>query len=692
MTDKIRPVHLERVAYVYIRQSTLNQVRNHLESQRRQYELEDRANQLGFSKVVVIDEDLGISGSGSRERLGFGRLLSAVCEGQVGAVLALEASRLARNNRDWHHLIDLCVLTDTLVIDGDGVYDPRQLNDRLVLGLKGTMSEFELGLLRQRAQEALRQKIQRGEVLTHVPIGFIRTEDNRVEMSPDLQVQECIHGVFAQFRRLASVRQMLLWYRQERILLCAHRYADGEAIVVWEPATYVRILKILKNPIYAGTFAYGKTCSRSQMVQGRARKTRGHELPMEKWPVLIHGHHPGYITWADYMSNQKRIRSNLTKHHSSGPGAAKGGAALLSGLLRCGRCGRKLHVGYVGKGGLVSRYLCRATNHNEAMEPCISFGGFRVDQAVVETVLEALQPLGIEASIQAVARADEDQNHKRKLIKLSLQRASYEAGRARKQYDAVDPQNRLVAASLEARWNETLTQVSDLQKQLNELEATSIILSEAQRKQLITLGADLKSAWQHPAAPIQLKKCILRTVLNEIVVEADSDPSNICLRLHWAGGAHTTVLVERSRPGHHRHITDREVVDIVKELAEVCDDRSIASILNQLGYRTGAGNRWTETRVKGLRDHRHIPAFNPKIERPWITLTQAAEELKVSSHFLRKLIDRGSLPAKQVVPRAPVCISRQDLSLAEVQCAVQAVHAGKHMPRTDRNQTEMPLL
>ena len=692
MNDKIQPTHLERAAYVYIRQSTLNQVKNHLESQRRQYELRDRAAQLGFGKVIVIDEDLGVSGSGSRERLGFGRLLSAVCEGQVGAVLALEASRLARNNRDWHHLIDLCVITDTLVIDGDGIYDPRQLNDRLVLGLKGTMSEFELGLLRQRAQEALRQKIQRGEVLTHVPVGFVRTEDNRVEMSPDLQVQEAIRGVFAQFQRLGSVRQVLLWYRQEKILLCAHRYVNGKAVIVWEPATYSRILKILKNPIYAGTFAYGKTCSRSQMVQDRARKTRGHELPIEKWSVLIHGHHPGYITWEDYTSNQKRMSGNLTKHHSSAPGAAKGGAALLSGLLRCGRCGRKLHVGYVGKGGLVSRYLCRATNYSEGTQPCTSFGGLRVDEAVVEAVLEALQPLGIEASMQAVARADEAQGHKRKMLDLSLQRASYEVNRARSQYDAVDPQNRLVAAALEARWNEALAQVSDLEKQVGELEARSMELSGEQRKQLISLGADLKAAWQHPAAPIQLKKHILRTVLNEIVVETDSDPTTISLRLHWVGGAHTMLKVERNRPGRHRHTTDKKVVDVVKELAEVCDDRSIASILNQLGYRTGVGNRWTEARVKGLRDYRHISVFDGKAERAWITLNQAAEELKVSSSFVRKLIARGSLPAKQVVMHAPVCIKRTDLELPHVQRAVQAVRAGKRLPQSDSNQTEMRIL
>ena len=414
MNDKIRPVHLQRAAYVYIRQSTMNQVRNHLESQRRQYELQDRARQLGFTKVVVIDEDLGVSGSGSRERLGFGRLLSAVCEGQVGAVLALEASRLARNNRDWHHLIDLCVLTDTLVIDGDGVYDPRQLNDRLVLGLKGTMSEFELGLLRQRAQEALRQKIQRGEVLTDVPVGYVRTENNRVEMTPDLQAQEAIGGVFAQFRRLSSVRQVMLWYRQEKILLCAHRRVGDEVTIAWEPATYNRLLTILKNPIYAGAFAYGKTCSRSHMVEGRARKTRGHELPIEKWPVLIRDHHPGYITWADYMANQKRMSSNLTKHHFAEPGAAKGGAALLSGLLRCGCCGRKLHVGYVGKGGRVTRYLCRAASHSQGSQLCISFGGLRIDQVVVGTVLEALQPLGVEASIKALETSRERCAHHRR--------------------------------------------------------------------------------------------------------------------------------------------------------------------------------------------------------------------------------------------------------------------------------------
>ena len=266
--EKIRATHRERAAYVYIRQSTLQQVRHHQESHRRQYELQQLARELGFAQVVVIDDDLGVSGSGSKERPGFGRLLTSVCEGKVGGVLALEASRLARNNRDWHHLIDLCVLTDTLVIDGDGVYDPRQLNDRLVLGLKGTMSEFELGLLRQRAQEALRQKIQRGEVLTEVPVGYVRTEANGIEMTPDRQVQEAIRGVFMQLRRLGSVRQVLMWYRQEQIPVCGYeRNADGRQEVVWRLPIYNRLLAPDR---YARTSA---RCRSSDLISHGAWRT-----------------------------------------------------------------------------------------------------------------------------------------------------------------------------------------------------------------------------------------------------------------------------------------------------------------------------------------------------------------------------------------------------------------------------------
>jgi len=297
MNDKISAKQLERAAFVYIRQSTLQQVRHNLESNRRQYELQNRAEELGFRNVVLIDDDLGISGSGTRERPGFGRLLAAVCNGDVGAVFALEASRLARNNRDWHHLIDLCVLTETLVVDADGIYDPRILNDRLLLGLKGTMSEFELGILRQRAQEAYRQKVFRGEVMTRAAVGYVRSGASGIDMTPDLEVQEAIRGVFDHFERVGSLRQVLLWHHQEKVPFPFLRLRDGTYTVAWQLPNYQSLLRLLKNPTYAGAFAYGRTQSRSQVVDGRSRKSGGHRVSMDQWQVLIKEHHAAYISW-----------------------------------------------------------------------------------------------------------------------------------------------------------------------------------------------------------------------------------------------------------------------------------------------------------------------------------------------------------------------------------------------------------
>ena len=359
MSEKLKALHLERGAYVYVRQSTPYQVRNNLESKERQYALEGRAQQLGFSKVVVIDEDLGRSGSGIQERPGFGRLLASVCQGLAGAVFALEASRLARNNRDWHHLVDLCALTETLLIDSDGIYDPRQLNDRLVLGLKGTMSEFELGLLRQRAREAFEQKVRRGFALWEVPVGFIRTEEGQIEKTPDRQVQQAIVSVFRKFQQLGSARQATIWFREERILVPKTKPGTAGQEVIWGLSSSGRIRQMLKNPCYAGAFAYGKTAARTRIEDGRARQSSRFRKPQNEWKVLLLGHHPGYISWEEYLENQQRLETNVAMYESESSGAVKLGAALLSGLLRCGRCGRKLQVVYSGTSGRVPRYVCR---------------------------------------------------------------------------------------------------------------------------------------------------------------------------------------------------------------------------------------------------------------------------------------------------------------------------------------------
>ncbi len=692
MNDKITANHLARAAYVYIRQSTMHQVRHNLESNRRQYELEGRARELGFAEVVVIDDDLGVSGAGTRERPGFGRLLTAVCAGSVGGVFALEASRLARNNRDWHHLIDLCVLTDTVVVDADGVYDPRQLNDRLLLGLKGTMSEFELGLLRQRAQEAYRQKVHRGVVLTEVPIGYVRTETKGIELTPDLQVREAVGGVFTQFERLGTVRQVLLWYREEKVPLCHSRVDHGRRTVVWEVPSYNQLIRMLKNPTYAGAFAYGRTCSRSQVVEGRSRKSGGHAVALGEWQVLLRDHHAGYITWDRYIENQRVMAANRTQCHATTPGAPREGSALLAGLLRCARCGRKLHVAYSGTDGRVPRYHCRGAqiNHGEAW--CISFGALRADQAVAEVVLEALQPIGIEASIELIKGSQAEGDLKRRSLELALEKARYEADRAHRQYNAVDPANRLVAAELEKRWNVALEEVAEVQARWQtELKGTEA-LSEEQRQRLLTLGSDLDALWNDAGAPFELKKRILRTVINEIVVDVNKASALIEMRIHWAGGVHTVLHARKNHTGGHRRTTDKSAVELVRELARACPDRAIATLLNRLGCRTGAGNSWNESRVRQLRCYNGIPVYSEGSGRPWLTMTEAAGKLDVGVGVVRTMIQHGILPARQVVEGAPWMILPADLERLPVVSYSRSAQIGKRAPRVNGDQTVMTCL
>lgn len=682
MSEKLKPNHLDRAAYVYVRQSTMYQVRNNQESQRRQYGLEQRARDLGFREVVVIDDDLGISGSGVRERPGFGRLLAAVCAGKVGAVLAIEASRLARNNRDWYHLLDLCTLTETLVIDHDGICDPRLINDRLLLGLKGTMSEFELSLLRQRSQEALRQMVRRGEVIFMLPVGYTRTEDNRCEMTPDRQIQDAIKSVFSKFRELGSARQVLLWFRQEQIPL-PHAVPDSMGRqVVWRLPIYHSFISLLRNPVYAGAFAYGRTGSKTSIIDGVARKTQGHRIPQAAWQVLIKDHHPGYISWDEYERNQNTLESNSGMNGRLKAGAPKSGPALLAGLLRCGRCGRKLHVGYSGNGGRVPRYYCRGAHLNHGTKWCLSFGGLRPDEAITAVILEALQPVGIEAALAANRTASQHDNEKRRSLRLSLEKARYEADRIERQFNAVEPENRLVAGELERRWNEALARVTEIENRLASEQAAHQELTASDQKRLYELGSDLKLVWDHPDASVQLKKRILRTVLEEIVVDITADPPVIQMRLHWKGGVHTLLRVPKNKSGQHRYAADREVVEVVRELAKICDDPALAGLLNRLGYRTGTEKTWTASRVYGLRTHHNIPRFDPEARHAWLTMDETAAELKVSETVIRRMVKQGVLPARQVVPYAPWIIQRVDIQRKEVQTVIQAVKAGQRLPST----------
>jgi DNA invertase Pin-like site-specific DNA recombinase len=681
--DKIRPEHLARPAFVYVRQSSRDQVLHHKESQRRQYGLRDRAQQLGWQEVTVIDDDLGRSGASTAGRVGFQRLVATVSLGQAGAVFSIEVSRFARNNRDWYQLMDLCAMMNTLIVDDEGIYDTRLPNDRLLLGLKGTMSEAELGWLRQRAHAALVAKAKRGELILGVPVGYVRDADDRIERHPDQRVRQAVALVFQKFAELSSVRQVLLWFRQENIELPT--MAPGASAcgteLVWRLPVYNTIHGMLTNPSYAGAYVFGRTTTRTRVVDGAVRKTPGHEQPPESWTALLRGHHEGYIEWATYERNRRRIADNAQMKGVMVRGAVRDGKGLLAGLLRCGHCGRRLHVAYGGKRGVVPRYHCRGAlvNHGEA--GCISFGGLRVDQAVEREVLAVLQPAAIEAALTTVAQRNEEREQRRRALDLELREAEYEAGRAQRQYDTVEPENRLVAETLERRWNETLAQVAEVRRRLQVVESEAAAEPEPDRNELLALAQSFPVVWHAPATDERTKKRLVRLLIAEIIARVTAAPT-IDLVIHWKGGKHTQLQVIKNRTGEHSRCTDREVIDVVRDLARQMPDAQIARVLNRLGYRSGAGNTFTEPRVRSLRADHRILVYKPSADDSHLTMARAAAQVGVSAATIRRWIRDGILPAHQSVMHAPWTIARQDLHSEAVQRAVKAGKAGRKLPRT----------
>jgi DNA invertase Pin-like site-specific DNA recombinase len=677
---KVAADHLKRRAIVYIRQSSPIQVANNLESQRRQYALADQARQLGFQQVEVIDEDLGRSGSGQVDRPGFARLVAEVCTGSVGAVFCIEASRLARNGRDWHHLIELCGLVRALVVDPDGVYDPGLLNDRLLLGLKGTMSEFELNLLRQRCQEAIRQKARRGELQFALPIGYRWAANGKVEKDPDRRIQQAIELVFAKMQEFGSARQVLLWFRGERVSLPALMHGESGRELVWKLPVYNTIWHMLRNPMYAGGYAFGKTEARTRVVAGRARKTIGHSKPVESWTVLIRDHHPGYITWERHERNQNLLADNAHMKSRMEPKAGRGGRSLLAGLLRCRRCGRMLHVAYSGRRSEVPRYHCRGAHINHGAAWCISFGGLRPDQAITAEILKAVEGNAVEAAVEAATRTAALRRQQRQALTLELEQAQYEVRLAARRYEAVDPDNRLVAAELEARWNTALHRVGEVEARLRQLETTGQETARIPDKEsLVSLAQNLPTVWNAETTDMRLKQRITRILIQEIVADVDQSSGEIVLMIHWAGGRHSELRVKKNLTGHHSRCTDMEAIEIIRRMAGRFPDEQIASTLNRLGLKTGPGNNWVELRVRTVRSYHKLPAYDPKLRQNLLTLEEASERLGVSHKIVRRLIDAKVITAMQVVPWAPWEIPAGAIQSEQVLREVAAVKRGSRI-------------
>jgi DNA invertase Pin-like site-specific DNA recombinase len=661
--QKITAEHLARKAVVYLRQSSMAQVKHNQESQRRQYGLTATAKAYGFKRVDVIDSDLGMSAAaGAPARDGFKQLLASIALGEVGLVLSGELSRLSRTDKDWCHLMELCQVFNTLIADAQNLYDLNRMDDQLVLGIKGTLSVVELKTLKFRLQQGREAKAKRGELVQCLAPGYVTDAIGQIVQDPNLRVQEAIALVFSKFDELGSIRQTHRWFHEEQIELPVNKAIAGRWQLMWKRPTPSFVRDLLHNPIYAGAYVYGRRPREVVVKDGKPRKRQASPLPAEQASVFIPDHHPGYISWAQYQRNQAIMRSNggnFTRDESAQ--AVRSGHGLLTGLLRCRRCGRKLHIRYWGKSGTAARYVC-AGDFATGGKYCMGFGGAGVDKRLSEHVLQAISPHGLKASVAAIEHLETQGSDQRAALKRQLQQLQYEAQRAFDQYDQVDPSNRLVAEVLEQRWNAKLEVQEELQRELDAHSNDDTAISVSDKAAILALGNDFAAVWNDPACPMVLKKKIMRTLINEVVVDLDDAAGELHLVIHWHGGCHTAMTMPKPQSGAVVHKTALEDVELITRMARRYADDEIARVLSKLGRRTGKGKRWNQSRVAFVRRKYAIdPPDEATRDTDILTLAQATKHSGVSDTTLMKLIRENILTAEQIAPYAPLEIKCADL-------------------------------
>lgn len=665
--QKITPEHLRRRAVVYLRQSSDSQVQNNLESQRLQYALADRVRSLGFGDVEVIDSDLGASAAvAARRRQGFERLLGAVALGEVGLVISRELSRLMRTDKDYGQLVELCQVFGVLVADEESIYDPARTDDQLVLGIKATMSVVELKVLRMRLQQGAENKARRGELYPRLPPGYVWSVSNEVVKDPNLRVQEAIELLFSKFRELWSVRQTFQWFLDNEIQLPVTKHRGGTWVAVFQTPRLAFVSSVLHNPFYAGAYCWGRRPTEFEWKDGVLRKRQSSLLPSAEARVFIRDHHEAYVDWLAFEENQRMIRRNSWRTNTDGPGVARSGHALLAGLLRCGRCGRNLHVSYWGTAGTPGRYQCTGDEDDGPSNACLGFGGARVDRRFGDEVVTVLSPLGVRASLEALERAGAEKTERDRVLRRQIEQLEYEAQRAFEQYDRVDARNRLVAADLERRWNDKLFELERARAQFSDAIDCNRQLSADDRSALLSFGERFSDVWHHSECPIEIKKQIVRTLVEGVVVNEDP-PGRLSFVVHWKGGAHTIFEMEKPNSKTAQR-TAAEDLEIIRKMASRYDDAEVTRVLNKLGRRTGKGNRWTATAVKTARRNHGIEREpHAGCDSEILTMQAAARYTGTSDTTIKKLVDGGVLPMTQVTPFAPWEIRRADLDAESIR-------------------------
>jgi len=653
MNPKITEHHRSKPAYIYLRQSTPGQVRHHQESTQRQYALREMALELGWSEslIRILDRDLGKTGTEMAGREDFKTLVADVSMGQVGAVFALEVSRLARSNLDWHRLLELCALTTTLVIDEDGCYDPADFNDGLLLGLKGTMAQAELHFLHARLQGGKLNKAKKGELRFPLPVGFCYDEESRIILDPDEEVRGAVGLVFRLFRETGTAFAVMQRFADGALRFPKRSYGgawDGK--IIWGRLTHSRVLGMLKNPSYAGMYVFGRYRYRREISPEGGVHKRMHAVAMPDWRVSLKEHHEGYISLEEFLKNQERLEKNRTNGQEmvlTGP--AREGLALLQGLLLCGNCGRALTVRYLGNGGIYPCYQCNwLRREGLASKDCMSLRCDLLDAAVSEEVLKALQPAEIELALAALEELESRDQTMLRQWQMRLERAAYEAALAERRYQEVDPSQRLVAGTLERRWNDALLQLDDLKKQAAEFQRQEARVATPQQKaKALALARDLPRLWNAPTTPAKDRKRMLRLLLKDITVEKLSHPKQLLVHIRWQGGACTDVSVQLPPNRADQTRYPAAIVDRVRDLAHSLLDAGIADQFNREGHASATGKPYTTKMIQWIRRcHRIPPAALKKPEE--LTVQQAAKQFAVSDGVVYYWIERSLIQARRL--------------------------------------------